>query len=350
MKRPLRTTTVIGSAVVAAGAVTAAAIGFGGGNSPPASSDAGRTAATASVTRTTLTRTQQVNGTLGYGTPVTVNGRGRGVVTWLPPLGATIRRGQPVYESDNVAVPLFYGGLPLYRQLRSGDTGEDVTEIERNLAALGYSGFTVDTSYTSATASAVRRWQKSLGLTRTGVFDPASVVVAPTTVRVASLVGHLGDPATGAMLTYVGTIRIVSIALDVTLQHLVRPGLPATVTLPTGQTVDGTLATVGTVASAAEEQGEPATIEVTVSVADQSKLGTFDQAPVIVSVVSETAENVLTVPVAALVALAEGGYGVQVVTGATSRYVAVHLGMFADGRVQVTGEGVVEGTLVGVPS
>jgi hypothetical protein len=104
------------------------------------------------------------------------------------------------------------------------------------------------------------------------------------------------------------------------------------------------------VATAGQDAQHPATIDVKVTVANQSKLGRLDQAPVVVRLTAQTVENVLTVPVAALVALAEGGYGVQVVTGSTSRYVAVELGMFADGRVQVTGDGITEGTRVAVPS
>src|SRR3954452_23668852 len=229
-ERPLRTTLVIGSAAVVAGAVTAAAIGFGGDDPTPASSSTDLPPATAPVIRTNLIQTQQVNGTLGYGTPVTVTGRGQGATTtWPPALGATVSRGQTVYNDDNLAMLLFYGSLPLYRQLRSGDAGEDVKEVEQNLAALGYTGFSVDTSYTSATATAVKKWQKSLGLTQTGVFDPAGVVIAPAAVRVASLIAHLGDPANAPMLAYSGTTRIVSIALDVALQNLVTPGLLATV-------------------------------------------------------------------------------------------------------------------------
>jgi len=180
-------------------------------------------------------------------------------------------------------------------------------------------------------------------------------------VRIASLIAHPTDQAAGPVLTYTATTRIVSVALDVTLQELVKPGLAATVTLPNGKTVAGTIATVGTVAIGGPEaatgasatnggQNTPATIAVTVTLADQSALGTLDQAPVAVHIVSATAEHVLTVPVAALVALAEGGYGLEVVTGSTSRYVAVQTGMFADGRVQVAGNGIAEGTIVGVPS
>jgi hypothetical protein len=127
-------------------------------------------------------------------------------------------------------------------------------------------------------------------------------------------------------------------------------GVPAVITLPDGARVDGELATVGGVATAGADERQPATIEVTVTVPDQSRLGTLDQAPVAVALTSATAANVLTVPVAALVALAEGGYGVQVVTGSSVHYVAVQLGMFANGRVEISGDGITEGTTVGVPA
>ena len=58
-------------------------------------------------------------------------------------------------------------------------------------------------------------------------------------------------------------------------------------------------------------------------------------------------ENVLTVPVAALVALAEGGYGVRSSRARATRYVAVETGMFAGGRVEVSGDGLAEGTWSG---
>ena len=349
VSRRVRTALVIGAAGLVAAAVAGAAIGIGGGSAattastPPAP-------ATAPVTRATLTQTQQVNGTLGYGTPVTVNGGGSGVITWRPAPGAVIRRGQPVYKADNQPVPLFYGRLPLYRQLTVGDTGDDVTEVERNLAALGYTGVTVDKYYTPATAAAVWQWQHDLGLTPTGVLTPADVVLAPGKLRVAALTAHLGDPANGPVLTYTGTTRLVQVALDVALQGLARPGAAAAVTLPDGTTVHGRIASVGSVATAGTSASQPATIAVTVTVASQAALGQLDQAPVVVNLVSQRVTNVLTVPVAALVGLAGGGYGLQVVTGSASHYVHVQLGMFAGGRVQVSGDGIAAGTRVGVPS
>jgi hypothetical protein len=346
----VRGVTIAGSAVLVAAAVVAASVGFGGNGASPSPRTTGPTVATAPVTRTTLTQTQQVNGALSYGTPVRVNATGGGTITWLPALGAVLRRGRAVYQVDNRSVFLFYGRRPPYRSLHSGDSGEDVKEVEQNLAALGYTGITVDTKYTAATATAVRRWQKDHSLTRTGVFDPGAVVLAPGELRVASLAVQLGDHPGGQVLSYSGTTRVVQIPLDVALQSMARKGSAATVTLPDGRKVDGTIAAVGSVASPGSQPEDPATIDVTVTMADQSKLGTLDQAPVTVTLVSASVQNVLTVPVAALVALADGGTGVQVVTGSTSHFATVQLGMFANGRVQISGEGIAEGALVGVPS
>jgi peptidoglycan hydrolase-like protein with peptidoglycan-binding domain len=346
----LRAAVVAGSTILVAAAVVAASVGFGGSGGDPSPQSTSPALATAPVTRTTLTQTQQVNGTLGYGTPVRVKARGDGTVTWLPALGTVVQRGQALYQVDNRPVSLFYGDRPFYRSLHTGDTGEDVKVLEQNLTALGYTGVTVDTKYTSVTATAVRKWQKDRSLTQTGVFDPASVVLAPAAVRVASLDLQLGDPANGQVLSYSGTTRVVQIPLDVALQTMAKKGSSASVTLPDGTSVAGTVATVGSVAVAGRLATDPATIDVTVTVADQSKLGTLDHAPVTVTLVAATVENVLTVPVAALVALSDGGTGVQVVTGSTSHYVTVQLGMFANGRVQISGDGIVEGMLVGVPS
>ena len=70
---------------------------------------------------------------------------------------------------------------------------------------------------------------------------------------------------------------------------------------------------------------------------------------VTVRYVARQRPDVLTVPVNALLALSEGGYGLEVVSDSTATVVAVEVGMFADGRVEVAGPGLAEGTTVGVP-
>jgi multidrug efflux pump subunit AcrA (membrane-fusion protein) len=80
---------------------------------------------------------------------------------------------------------------------------------------------------------------------------------------------------------------------------------------------------------------------------DPSALPGLDAAPVTVHVVTERREDVLAVPVNALVALLEGGYAVEVLDAdGTRRYVAVDTGLFDDGLVEVTGDGLAAGDRV----
>lgn len=72
-------------------------------------------------------------------------------------------------------------------------------------------------------------------------------------------------------------------------------------------------------------------------------------ASVDVELVSESRNDVLSVPVMALLALAEGGFAIEVVTGRTTALVPVETGLFGSGRVGISGHGLAEGIRVGVP-
>jgi peptidoglycan hydrolase-like protein with peptidoglycan-binding domain len=340
---------IAGTTAVAVVGIAAAAYGFGGRDTggttrsslPPAN---------AKVVKTTLTETEDVDGKLGYGTATTAALRGQGTVTWLPAGGATLTRGKPICSVDGHPVVLLYGSLPFYRPLAPGVKGDDVRQFEQNLAALGYTGFAVDDTYNAATAAAVKDWQGDLGVDETGTVQPGAVVYAPGPIRVNELKAQVGDPAGGPLLTWTGTTRQVSVALDVSKQNLVKAGAAVTVRLPDGSTVAGKIASVGSVARTEGSGNDTSTvIDVAVSLDDQSKLGTYNEAPVKVTLVVSSHENVLAVPVDALLALSEGGYGVQVVQGGTAHIVAVKTGLFANGRVEISGDGIGEGTLVGVP-
>jgi multidrug efflux pump subunit AcrA (membrane-fusion protein) len=88
-------------------------------------------------------------------------------------------------------------------------------------------------------------------------------------------------------------------------------------------------------------------VPVTIDVDDPSGLPAIDAAPVVVEVVTDRRDGVLAVPVNALVALLEGGYAVEIVEDDGShRYVRVDPGLFQDGMVEVTGEGLEAGDTV----
>jgi hypothetical protein len=89
---------------------------------------------------------------------------------------------------------------------------------------------------------------------------------------------------------------------------------------------------------------------VTVTLSDPDAVPNLDQAPVTVDVTTQSARGVLAVPVNALLALAGGGYGLEVIEpNGQHRLVAVQTGIFDSSRVQVSGQGLAEGMTVVVP-
>ena len=367
----------IAGAVVGGVVAGAVAVAAGRGDSSTASSPGdGGQVATAAVVRTNLTNTVQVGGSIGYDGSYTVAAlRGGGVYTWLPEPGAVIKQDQPLYSVGNVPVPLLYGALPAYRQFDAGmSDGADVGQLTRDLIALGYGdGLAQSNHYSSATAAAVQRWQQALGLQVTGEIPLGDAVFEPGPIRVTSVTPTVGTSAGGGIvLTATSTTPVVVVDLDVSEDYLVKPGDTVTVVLPDGTTtVGGHIETVGTVAacpggggvgtaggngsadqSPCSSTGSNSSPTVTVTITlDSARAGViYDQAPVNVNITTQTAGHVLAVPVNALLALAGGGYGVDVVTGKTSHLAGVTTGLYSDTLVQVSGSGITAGTLVEVPS
>ena len=343
---------LVGLAAVGA-AATAATIGFGG-REQASGSERVAAPATATVTRTTLRDSETVDGTLAYGREYSLVNRRSGTITSVPDVGVVVRRGQALYTVDNEPVLLLYGALPAYRPLAVGTEGADVRQFEQELAALGYTGFTVDDEYTSSTADAVERWQKALGLDQTGVVELGRVVFGPGEIRIAAENTGVGEAAQPGqtVYSYTGTVRQVTVTLDMGDQRLAKKDAKVDVELPDGKKVGGTVNRVVTVIepAAAPNEDDETKIEVTVGLADAAAAGGLDQASVRVSFTVSERKDVLTVPVAALLALAEGGYGLQIVDSGGTRIIAVTTGLFADGRVEVSADGLAEGMTVGMPS
>jgi peptidoglycan hydrolase-like protein with peptidoglycan-binding domain len=334
---------VVVAAVVAGGVVVMTRLASG----TPAVKASGAPSTTA-VVKTELSEQDTESGTLGYGAEFPVAGHKAGTITGLPAAGTQLTRGQSVYTVDAVPVPLFYGSLPLYRPLTAGmDDGPDVKVLEENLKALGFDDFgRPDSKFTSATAKAIDKWQKSLKLPQTGTVAPGDVIVEPGPIRVAEVTGQLGSPAMGDLVKATGIDRQVTLSLSAGRQTIARIGSKV------GLTIDGT-STTGTVTSIVTKPpdsgsgGGGAQVTVTVSVDDHGAgAKSLDAAPVDVVFITGQKNGVLAVPVDALLALAGGGSGLEVVDGARRHLVKVETGLFARGQVEVSGPGIAEGTRV----
>lgn len=375
-RRPLRTTLIVLVAIAVAAAAGLAASGSLGGNEDDKPEASKGPSATAKVQRTSLTDTQTVDGSLSYGDAATVlaqssgggskPGGGSGIVTWMPEAGDTIKRGGDVYRVNQQKTPLLYGDIPFYRTMKSGDSGSDVKILERNLKALGYDGFVADSTYNYDTATAVKEWQDDLNREETGTVKPGDAVVAPGARKVSAVKAEVGAAPSGEVLTWTGTERVITVDLDAQYEDLVKNGTKAQVKLPDGTNVEATVTEVGSPSNAADEgsgdsgsgdsgsddSDKASTLPVELKVKDQKGLGSYQAASVDVTLKSESRKNVLAVPVSALVAKDGGGYALEVVKSSAPNgveYVPVKLGMFADSMVEVSGAGISEGTVVGVP-
>jgi hypothetical protein len=327
-----------------------------GGDDERRGADEAAATATAAVERRDLEERESLDGTLAYGESRQVSIGGQGTITALAPEGAVVERGGTLGEVNGAPVPLLYGDRPMWRTLGEGvDTsdGADIRQLEENLIALGYgsaANLGPNETWSQATTAAVKRWQDALGVEETGRVELGSVVFAPGPVRVADHLADVGAPAGSPALAVSGTARLVTVDADASRPELLTVGLAVEVVLPDGTVVPGTVQSVSSVVDVPDPAagGDP-TVEVVVALDDPAASGALDQAPVDVRVVTVEAADALSVPVEALLALAEGGYAVERPDGSL---VGVRVGAFADGFVAIepTSGTIAEGDEIVVPA
>ncbi|MGW3007422.1 peptidoglycan-binding protein [Streptomyces sp. NPDC001219] len=311
---------------------------------------------TTEITRTDLVQSKTADGRLDYAQRRAVKSPVDGTVTKAAEAGKTVSLGQRLYERDARPVTLLYGATPMFRTMKAGARGPDVLQLERNLRDLGFgAGLYVDARFDGATEAAVRQWQKSLDMTADGKVGQGDVVFQRGPVRVVSADAALADRVgpDSKVLTVASTKPVVRVSLDQVDRALAADGTRVEIALPGGGTRHGKVSGV-----AAPEDAESAEsgaggssgdgIDVEITLDGDAKLRQEDrQTTLSVKFVSESRKDVLTVPVEAVVALREGGYGLELVQGSRTRMVAVETGLTADGRIEVSGSGLAEGMKVG---
>jgi peptidoglycan hydrolase-like protein with peptidoglycan-binding domain len=347
------------------------------GGDEAADTGGGGASSTAEVSVQTLTQSEEIAGTLGFGEVHSLTAGRAGTLTSTAAAGSTVDHGGDLFSVDRQPTVLLFGQVPVYRDLDgSVDDGPDVAQLEENLVALGYTDdgqMVVDEHFDDATADAVEAWQEARGVEVTGTVGQGDVVFLPGAVRMAEPRLDLGATvqAGEAVVDYSSTTQSVQVQLEIAQADLAQVGDGVSVRLPDGSETAGTVTAVADAstsddssaggaasgaasgeASASQDDADEAaaTVDVTVSLDDPAAATSFTTASVDVLFTSRQVEDVLTVPVAALLALLGGGYAVEVPNDdGTSRFVPVEPGLFADGYVEITGDGIDEGTPVVVP-
>jgi hypothetical protein len=337
--------------LVGGGAATWLASGSGGQDTAAVAGPV----ATAEITQESIADTRSFGGTLGNGEPIPVTASKQGTVTGLGEHGTEVARGTELYRIDEQPVTAMFGDVPMYRNLEEGLSGPDVEQLIENLTGLGHAECDATSEYTACVTEAVEAWQDEIGVEDSGRVAKSGIVFVPSGTQIGSVHSRVGTtvaPGT-TIVSLTGTDQIVSTELEVRDRDLLEVGTDVAVELPGGVEVSGTVTASNVVASEPSEQDEApgpddtvTEVEVTLGEeVDNALLGS--PADIVIEVDERT--DVLTVPVSALLALAEGGHGVEVVNDdGTTEIAPVETGLFANGRVEISGDGIDVGTVVGV--
>jgi len=324
------------AAAAVGGAVAAIAVR---GGAPATAAPAPPPSSTATVVRTDLTETVLTGGTLGYEPARPIVNRVAGTYTWLPAAGSVLTAGRALYRVDNLPVVLMTGALPAWRPFALGMTdGPDIRQLQANLIAEGYATGLLtapDGRFGLLTAYAAERWQAANGYPVTGQIALGQIVFLPSPVRVGSPGTAVGQDAGPGQAPFAATTsqRTVTVPLNPNMPP-VQAGEAVAIVLPSNATTPGRVRAVSTA-------------QLTVTPDRPAATGTGTGVPVQVSLATQSARGVLAVPVSALLALAGGGYGLEVAGPAGAAHlVGVTTGIFAGGQVQVSGPGIAPGTRV----
>ena len=343
--------------VVAAGVVAAVVTGGSGWPSHPSSGLSGNThpAATATVTRRSLSSQTQVNATLGYAGSYSVVNQAQGTITALP-------CGRPGGAAGPGAVPgerqprrpaLRLQSRPTATCRKATDRA-DVAELNADLVALGYAT-SAELDRRSDYFSCGDRVRAGEAAGRSGRRPDRHPGTGPGRVPAHGGAGHRVQATAGRP----GPARPAG--ADGDLDHPRghdRPGRrpagrgqgrrqghhhPARQQTTPGRGVLGGHRRHGPpsqLGSARAARSRP-TITVEVTPTDPAATGSLDQAPVEVSITTASVKDALVVPVDALLALASGGYAVEVVGAAGAHHlVPVSLGPLRRRRRAGPGERV----------
>ena len=315
-----------------------------------------RPTTTVAIERRDLNVTESATGELASSSEQALTTIGSGTITTAAEVGATIDRGGQIARVDDVPTTILFGNQPVWRAFKSSMTdGTDVLQLEMNLRALGFDpkSMTLDDHFDSDTGAAIKAWETSLGAAEPDdVLDAGQVIFAPTALQVTAAVAAGTRLAPGAELATVRPIDGSGLKLIFTVTEEAeryQPGQQVSIVLTDESEHPATITSFERVASTGGQLGGGGqTASFTVTATPDQEAGGLTAGPVSVEIPTDSATGALAVPSRALVAVTEGGQAVRLAQG--DRLVAVNVGVFSDGWVEITGDEIAEGTMVVVPA
>jgi len=338
---------VVAVAVVLAvgAALTSGLAGAGTGEQEESSSETTVPVSTAAIARGDLVSEDEFTGQVGYGDPWTLPVDAGGIVTAGHELGTVVDFGETLVTIDERPLTLAEGEVPMYRRLALTSprtTGADVEQLQRFLLGEGFDDegrLTVDGEFGRATERAVEDWQESLGLDETGSVDASEVVFSPVPLRIDE---HVRKGVAFERLQVTEADPVTTVDTSGRDRAALPVGNEVTVELAGGSTIDGVIT------DQSRHLGDDGNAVWRTTIHLEST-PPGDESTVSVTSTVTVADDVLYVPVGALLALGEGGFAVELVEASGTRLVAVEVGAVVAGLAEITGE-VQVGDEVVIPS
>jgi peptidoglycan hydrolase-like protein with peptidoglycan-binding domain len=94
--------------------------------------------------------------------------------------GATVNVGTVLYTVNLRPVVIAQGGIPSFESIGQNSRGADVVQLQTMLKTLGFYRGTVSGTAAGSTVSAIRAWQKSLGIAPSGLVQQGDLIYVPS--------------------------------------------------------------------------------------------------------------------------------------------------------------------------
>ena len=233
-------------------------------------------------------------------------------------------------------------------------TADGATGLRTGPAAAGGEATAKPGRPDSAPAEVARRQRAVARRTCLQSLPRGALLFGTRTLRVAARKAAIGAQLTPGtpVLGVSGAEKVVRADVKLADQDLVDRGTKVTIVLPDGVTTSGEVASVEPATEQRQEGSNSSAVVIptTIRLRSQRRARPFQLASVTVRFASAQRSDVLSVPVEALVALDDTDFAVEVPAAQGTARLRVKTGLFAAGRVEVSGAGLHAGLRVVVPS
>ncbi|MDR0489584.1 MAG: hypothetical protein LBG99_09410 [Propionibacteriaceae bacterium] len=173
----------------------------------------------------------------------------------------------------------------------------------------------------------------------------SAIIVSEPEIRIHNVTAKVGLTAGDSVLTWTRPVLYGHVDLTEAQRRLISDETKAIMKLPDGTEIEGEVGGI-TESRLDPQTNQTIPAKARISIADPTEGDALEVSAITVSFIQDEVEESLVVPVTALMALAEGGYCVELVDGTLIR---VEIGLVADTRVQVFSDQLNAGDEVIVP-